>query len=598
MQKIGILDFGGQYTHLIARRIRELGIYGEIVNPEAFNLDSSYIGLIFSGGPRSVTETDLLSIPFDINKITIPLLGICYGHQLIARLFHGNVQSVPSKEYGETRIQIIEQSILLQDMEKEQIVWMSHGDSVMNLPEGFIIIASSDQEGITAFENPERNIFGIQFHPEVTHTINGMQILNNFLKVCTVVRDWRPEDFLNNIISEIQTASNGKKLLVLISGGIDSLVALIICIKAVGNENVFSIHVDTGFMRKNESISVAQFLHELGFQNIKVVDAREKFFSRLHDVTDPEEKRKIIGTIFVEVMHEELVRLNLNFNELMLVQGTIYPDTIESGGTKTSSTIKTHHNRVPEIDRLIKNGQIIEPMKELYKDEIRRIAELLDLPDELIQRRPFPGPGLAIRILARKKNEPVDYSFMDQFDQLYPIFAFYNIDGTILPVKSVGVQGDFRTYRHPILLWSNNKIFPGWKTLKECTNKLINQVSSLSRAIYSVDQLNNQFELGESLLTEENVRMLQEADAIIHLRTAHLKEIWQLPVISLPLFDREGKQVFVMRPVCSQDAMTADVFEMDYALLQSIIDEVKSETGAGYLFYDLTTKPPATIEWE
>ena len=598
MQKIGILDFGGQYTHLIARRIRELGIYGEIINPEAFNLNSSYIGLIFSGGPRSVTETDLLSIPFDINKITVPLLGICYGHQLIARLFHGNVQSVPSKEYGETRIQIIEQSILLKEMEKEQIVWMSHGDSVMYLPKEFITTATSDHEGITAFENPGKNIFGIQFHPEVTHTINGMQILDNFLKVCTMFRDWKPEDFLNNIISAIQTASNGKKLLVLISGGIDSLVALILCIKAVGNENVFSIHVDTGFMRKNESTSVAEFLLELGFQNIKVVDAREKFFSRLHDVTDPEEKRKIIGTIFVEVMHEELVRLNLNFNELMLVQGTIYPDTIESGGTKTSSTIKTHHNRVPEIDRLIKNGQIIEPLKELYKDEIRRIAELLDLPDELIQRRPFPGPGLTIRILARKKNEPVDYSFMDQFDQLYPILAFYNIDGTILPVKSVGVQGDFRTYRHPILLWSNNKIFPGWKTLKECTNKLINQVSSLSRAIYSVDQLNNQFELGESLLTEENVRMLQEADAIIHLRTAHLKEIWQLPVISLPLFDREGKQVFVMRPVCSQDAMTADVFEMDYALLQSIIDEVKSETGAGYLFYDLTTKPPATIEWE
>ena len=598
MQKIGILDFGGQYTHLIARRIRELGIYSEIVNPEAFNLDFSYIGLIFSGGPHSVTEADLLSIPFDINKITVPLLGICYGHQLIARLFHGNVQSVHAKEYGETRIQIIEQSILLQDMEKEQIVWMSHGDSVMHLPKEFITTATSDHKGITAFENPGKNIFGIQFHPEVTHTINGMQILDNFLKVCTMFRDWKPEDFLNNIISAIQTASNGKKLLVLISGGIDSLVALILCIKAVGNENVFSIHVDTGFMRKNESTSVSEFLHELGFQNIKVVDARDKFFSRLHDVTDPEEKRKIIGTIFVEVMHEELVRLNLNFNELMLVQGTIYPDTIESGGTKTSSTIKTHHNRVPEIDRLIKNGQIIEPLKELYKDEIRRIAELLDLPDELIQRRPFPGPGLAIRILARKKNDPVDYSFMDQFDQLYPILTFYKIDGTILPVKSVGVQGDFRTYRHPILLWSNNKNFPGWKILKECTNKLINQLSSLSRAIYSADKINNQFELRESLLTEENVRMLQEVDDIIHLRTVHLKEIWQLPVISLPLFDQAGKQVFIMRPVCSQDAMTADVYEMDYTLLQSIIDEVKLKTGAGYLFYDLTTKPPATIEWE
>jgi GMP synthase (glutamine-hydrolysing) len=598
MQKIGILDFGGQYTHLIARRVRELGIYSEIVYPEAFNLDSSYIGLIFSGGPRSVTETDLLSIPFDINKITVPLLGICYGHQLIARLFHGNVQSVPSKEYGETRIQIIEKSILFQDMEKEQIVWMSHGDSVMHLPKEFITTATSNHKGITAFENPGKNIFGIQFHPEVTHTINGVQILDNFLKECTMVRDWKPEDFLNNIISAIQTASNGKKLLVLISGGIDSLVALILCIKAVGNENVFSIHVDTGFMRKNESISVAQFLHELGFQNIKVIDAREKFFSRLHDVTDPEEKRKMIGTIFVEVMHEELVRLNLNFNELILVQGTIYPDTIESGGTKTSSTIKTHHNRVPEIDQLIKNGQIIEPLKELYKDEIRRIAGLLDLPEELIQRRPFPGPGLAIRIIAREKDEPIDYSIMDQSDQLYPILALYNIRGTILPVKSVGVQGDFRTYRHPVLLWSDNKIFPGWKTLKECTNKLINQVSSLSRAIYSVDQLNNKFELGESLLTKENVRLLQEVDDIIHSRTANLKEIWQLPVISLPLFDQKGKQVFVMRPVCSQDAMTADIYEMDYALLQSIVDDVKSETGAGYLFYDLTTKPPATIEWE
>ena len=598
MQKIGILDFGGQYTHLIARRIRELGIYSEIIHPEDFKKDSSYIGLIFSGGPRSVNENDLLSIPFDINKITIPLLGICYGHQLIARLFHGSVQSLPTKEYGETWIQINEQAVLLSGLEKKQLVWMSHGDSVMNLPEGFITTASSGQEGITAFENPERKIFGTQFHPEVTHTIKGMQILDNFLKVCTGVRDWKPEDFLNNIISSIRTGAKGKKLLVLISGGIDSLVALILCIKAVGNENVFSIHVDTGFMRKNESASVAEFLNNLGFRNINVVDAKEKFFSRLHNVTDPEEKRKIIGTLFVEVMHEELIRLNLNISDWMLVQGTIYPDTIESGGTKTSSTIKTHHNRVPEIDRLIEKGQIIEPLKELYKDEIRRLAGLLDLPDELVQRKPFPGPGLAIRILAWKKDDPINYSFKEEFGKLLPILASYNINGAILPVKSVGVQGDFRTYRHPVLLWSNNKCFPGWKILKECTNKLINGVNSLSRAIYSIDQLNSQFEMRESLLTKENVRLLQEVDAIIHTQTEHLKEIWQLPVISLPLFDQKGKQVFVMRPVCSQDAMTADVYEMDFTLLQSINDEIKSRTDAGYLFYDLTTKPPATIEWE
>lgn len=598
MQKIGIIDFGGQYTHLIARRIRELGIYSEILHPNDFVNDASYIGIIFSGSPHSVTDEELLSIPININNLKVPLLGICYGHQLIARLLHGEVESLPSKEYGQTTITIKNGSLLFSGMDERQSVWMSHGDSVVKMPEGFAITGTSYLSAVTAFENRDRNIFGVQFHPEVTHSVNGLKVLDNFISLCTATRDWKVNDYTEEIIASIRKEAAGKKLLLLISGGIDSLVALVLCIKAVGNDNVFSIHVDTGFMRKNESSEVMDFLHELHFENIKIVDAKEKFFNGLNGITDPEEKRKIIGGLFVDVMHEELAAFHFASDNWMLVQGTIYPDTIESGGTKTSSTIKTHHNRVPEIEQLIEQGRVIEPLKELYKDEIRKLASSLNLPAHLVQRRPFPGPGLAIRILAWKNGEAIDETYVQDLPEMYRILANADLHGMVLPVKSVGVQGDFRTYRHPIVLWTENGNFPGWGRLKACTGVLINKLQSISRTVYSVVPLTEHLEVRETLLTEEQVALLQEVDAIVHERTVAIADIWQLPVVSLPLYDAEGKQAFVIRPVCSQDAMTADVYEMDIALLESIVAKIQEKTGAGYVFYDLTTKPPATIEWE
>ena len=598
MQKIGIIDFGGQYTHLIARRIRELGIYSEILHPNDFVHETPYIGIIFSGSPHSVTDEELLSIPINIDNLKVPLLGVCYGHQLIARLLHGEVESLPSKEYGQTIITIKNDSLLFSGMDENQSVWMSHGDSVVAMPEGFAITGTSFLSAVTAFENRERNIFGVQFHPEVTHSVHGLKVLDNFIARCTNTRDWKVNDYTEEIIASIRKEAAGKKLLLLISGGIDSLVALVLCIKAVGNEHVFSIHVDTGFMRKNESPEVMDFLHELHFENIKIVNAKEKFFNGLKGITGPEEKRKIIGGLFVDVMHEELAAFQFASDDWMLVQGTIYPDTIESGGTKTSSTIKTHHNRVPEIEQLIEQGRVIEPLKELYKDEIRKLASSLQLPEHLVRRRPFPGPGLAIRILAWKKGDAVDEAYVQDLPEMYRILANAYVHGMVLPVKSVGVQGDFRTYRHPIVLWTDDGKFPGWGRLKACTGVLINQLQSISRAVYSVVPLTEHLEVRETLLTAEQVALLQEVDAIVHERTVGIADIWQLPVVSLPLYDAEGKQAFVIRPVCSQDAMTADVYEMDIALLESIVAEIQEKTGAGHVFYDLTTKPPATIEWE
>lgn len=601
MNKIAILDFGGQYTHLIARKIRQLGIYSEIYHAEEFNPDGDkdLVGIIFSGGPQSVNKEDAYNISFDIRSVKIPVLGICYGHQLIASLVGGKIESGKNKEYGFTQIKCNSKSKLFQGINENQTVWMSHGDHVEEMPKEFIITARSENVNIAAYESKDHTIFGMQFHPEVAHTESGLAMLDNFVSVCTNERDWKAQDYENIIEQRIREEARDKNLFLLLSGGVDSLVALMLCISAVGNERVYPLHIDTGFMRLNESAEIKRHLEKLGFENMKTVNAENKFLSELKGVVDPEEKRKIIGRLFVELMHEELTELDVSIDDWMLVQGTIYPDTIESGQTKKSSKIKTHHNRVPEIEELIKKGRVIEPLKELYKDEVRKIGKQLGLPEHLVERHPFPGPGLAIRILASDSDTPDNETCLEN-DVFNEKLKQFKLKGKILPVKSVGVQGDYRTYHHPAVVWYEVKehIKPSWETLKGSANRLINSLTTVNRVIYSYKPIRTDFSLRKSYLVKEQADLLRKVDHTITEKLLHIKEIWQLPVVSLPLFDSEGKQAFVIRPICSQDAMTADVYEMDFDLLGEIIAEVNAIDGVGYLFYDLTTKPPGTIEWE
>lgn len=593
MKKIAIVDFGGQYTHLIARRIRNLGVYSEIYNPEELEITKEIVGIIFSGGPQSVNAEDAYRISIDIKTLRIPILGICYGHQILAAMLGGVIESGENKEYGFTTINCQNDSVLFSDLNKKQTVWMSHGDHVSKLPDSCRITSNSDSIRVASYESKDQKFFGVQFHPEVTHTTNGLKMLDKFIDICIEERDWKAENFKESLVQQVRDEAKGRKLVLMLSGGVDSLVALELCIQAVGNQNVMSIHVDTGFMRKNESKEIMKHFEKLGFENIKVIDAEDMYLKELKDITNPETKRHIIGKLFVDIANKELESLEKQ-NELMLVQGTIYPDTIESGSSDKSSKIKTHHNRVNEIAKLMEAGRIIEPIKELYKDEVRRLGEELGLPHKLVQRHPFPGPGLAIRVICSDTEKPFD-NFKKENEKLNEFLTEFGLGGTILPIKSVGVQGDFRTYHNPAVVWFKEDVMPDLEHLEKISSKVINKLQHVNRVVFSHKPID--LKLKKLYLKKTIIDKLREIDAVLRQETDHIPEIWQMPVVALPLF-QNGKQAFVMRPVCSTDAMTASVYLMDFKEFHKLSQLIQNIKGVGSLLYDVTTKPPGTIEWE
>ena len=595
MKKIIVIDFGGQYTHLIARRIRDIGVYSEIIQPESFRISEDTAGIIFSGGPQSVNDRDAFRIDLDFEKNKIPILGICYGHQLLAKMRGGKIESGENKEYGLTFVKCDGNSKLFHNFDYRQKVWMSHGDHVSELPQNFRITASSDSVKIAAYESNDGKYFGLQFHPEVTHTENGKLMLENFVNLCTVEKNWNVRNFKEKLIAEIRKKTKGKKLLLLLSGGVDSLVALELCIQAVGNENVYSVHVDTGFMRLNESQEIMRHFKHLKFENIKIINAEKVFLNELSGIVEPEKKRKIIGKLFVEIADKEISELSKK-EDLLLVQGTIYPDTIESGSSDKSALIKTHHNRVSEIEKLIEEGKIIEPIKDLYKDEVRRLGEELGLPAKLVHRHPFPGPGLAIRVICSAETKPKD-DFQREEKKLNEILSGFGLKGKILPIKSVGVQGDFRTYHHPAVVWFNQNKSTAWKVLRECSATVINKLQTVNRLVFSLNPV-GKLKLGKLFLEKANLDELRKVDAYLRERTDEIKDIWQMPVVQLSLRDYKGRLCYVIRPVCSQDAMSAGVYEMDFNYLKKIVEELRKKYNVGEIFYDITTKPPGTIEWE
>ena len=599
MQKVGILDFGGQYAHLIANRVRRLGVYSEILSPKvSLEQVQDFQGLIFSGGPASV-YTESIKFNHKLLNFTKPILGICYGHQLINYSFGGKVKVGKVKEYGKAYVQRLEDNEpLFKNLAKQEVMWMSHGDEVTKLASNFKILAKTANCPIAAAKHTKRPIYGLQFHPEVTHSKNGMTLLKNFLEICQCNFSWNLKSYLEQTISSIREKVQDKKVFLLVSGGVDSNVAFSLLNKALGNDKVYGLHIDNGLMRLDESRWVQRTLKEVGFENFHIVDAQDMFLNNIGKTVDPQQKRQIIGDTFLDVKNCETQKLNLCNNEWILGQGTIYPDTIESGKTENSSLIKTHHNRVDRVQELIAQGKIIEPLADLYKDEVRELGELLGLPKKLVWRHPFPGPGLGVRILCSHGNMTQD--FTQEETQIAEKLQNKGYKIKILPIKSVGVQGDERSYAHACILEGELN----WQELEKVSIFITNNFSQMNRVIYSVaGNLDDKFYLNQAYITKKRCNLLRKLDALnsrLLEKFDLYDKIWQMPVVLIPSSSEKEKESVLLRPIYSTEAMTASFCHFPQEYLDSFSKKVfeSYSSSIANIFYDITNKPPATIEWE
>ncbi len=495
--KVLVIDFGAQYAQLIARRVRECKVYSEIIpyaTPAAEIAAKEPKGLIFSGGPCSVYEEGAPRTDPAIFELGIPILGICYGHQLIARELGGEVKSTESREYGRVELQAEEGALLFKELPLTQNVWMSHGDSVIQAPAGFTAIAHTTGSPVAAMENLERGIYGVQFHPEVAHTPLGMDILKNFLyHACDCLPAWTMVSIIEQMLEEIRDQVGGSKIICGLSGGVDSAVAAVLVHKAVGDQ-LTCVFVDHGLLRKGEAEQVEDTFQRHFKINLVHVKAQERFLERLAGVTDPERKRKIIGTEFIRVF-EEVAK---DFEDAQfLVQGTLYPDIIESG-TKDAARIKSHHNVGGLPDDL--QFKLVEPLRALFKDEVRAVGEELGLPEEIVWRQPFPGPGLAVRIIGDVTEERLeilreaDDVVMEEIKKAGLYRDLWQSFAVLPDIRSVGVMGDERTYAYPIILRavvSEDAMTADWaripyEVLERISNRVINEVRGVNRVALDI----------------------------------------------------------------------------------------------------------------
>lgn len=604
MEEIVVLNFGGQYAHLIANRLRRLGAYSTLRNLDTplEDLKSENIkGIILSGGGDSVNDLDSPTYDPNLLSLNIPILGICYGFQWIAKTLGGVVEKTQSGEYGKTKCYLTTSNLFEELPESEIECWMSHWDSVTFLPENFQIIASTDQTPIAAYQY--NNIYGLQFHPEVTHTRYGSDILSNFINLCGPKR-WSIDNYYQTIENEIKiNTTDNKKVFILVSGGVDSSVTFALLNQILGPERIYGVLVDTGLMRKDEPQKVEAMFKKLGYQ-LHISNSKNIFMERLKNAFDPEEKRRIIGDTFIDVKDMVAKELNLESGEFLLAQGTIYPDTIESGCADKSKKIKTHHNRVDRITELIKKGHVIEPLKDLYKDEVRELGRYIGLPDYLIDRHPFPGPGLGVRILCC--NYQVDFKGFERdiADTIINNTRDFNFKGIrtirILPLRSVGVQGDERTYKSALVFFLNDLEILSDKKFNDLARSIPNQFCDINRVLVCINNpdrdIINSF---HASVTENRVQLLQDIDEEIDkimLEGDLHSRIWQFPVVLIPVGDK-NKESVVLRPVESTEAMTADPYRLDVPTLEKVNSRL-SKYPIEFIFYDITSKPPGTIEWE
>ncbi|MGD0644878.1 MAG: glutamine-hydrolyzing GMP synthase [Candidatus Bathyarchaeia archaeon] len=496
-----VLDFGGQYCHLIGRRIRENGVYSEIVahdiSPEevkALNEKLNIKGLILSGGPSSVYEPNAPKLNPRILEVNLPILGLCYGHQLLAQLTKGKVEPAACKEYGIAQVTIDNPVGVLEGLNEKEKVWMSHGDTVFSLPQEYEALAHTENCPVAAFRHKQKPIYGMQWHPEVIHTENGMRMLRNFIfNVCKCQANWQMEDLIEKMVAELKSEIGGNRAIIGLSGGIDSSVATTLAAKALGDK-LTTVFVDHGLMREGEPEAIRETFQKYPI-NFIVANAQERFMQKLKGVSDPEMKRKVIGEEFIRVFEEIAEKSGAPY----LLQGTIYPDRIESGIRKNSDVIKSHHN-VAGLPTKIKFKKIVEPLRDLYKDEVRKVAKMLGLPNELVNRQPFPGPGLAVRIIGELTPEKVsvakkaDAIVRQEIEKNHLEEHLWQYFAVLTDTKATGVKGDSRAYGYVVAvraaesreaMTANFAQIP-YPVLEKISTRITNEIPQVTRVVYDI----------------------------------------------------------------------------------------------------------------
>ncbi|MGE5583691.1 MAG: glutamine-hydrolyzing GMP synthase [Bacillota bacterium] len=616
VETIAILDCGGQYTKVIDRKVREMSVKSEIfsVNVSAETL-RGFQGIILSGGPASVWSEQALKYDPGIFDLNVPILGICYGMHLINQHFGGKVVPGHTTEYGETAIEIDAECPLFSGLEPKQQVLMSHGDSVVELAGGFKAAATSGHVYAAVYD-PKRRIYGVQFHPEVDLTVNGRLIMENFLKkICGLTGNYRLEDRINTAIAKIRDKVKDQKILVLVSGGVDSAVSAALLVKALNPDNVYAIHIDHGLMRKNESDIVCENLRELGLKNLIREDAEQVFFNSVIEVNgqrigpltqlvDPEAKRNLIGEVFIRVVKKTAEDLHLDFDKTFWAQGTLRPDLIESGNPDVSShahKIKTHHNDVDIVRRARERGLVVETNWDWHKDEVRQVARALGIDESIARRQPFPGPGLAVRIMCNDGTNRVTPDQTDKFTQLMAEMA-PGYRGAIAPLKTVGVQGDCRSYRYLAVVAGKDPA-KEWDEIYNVGKNLPNRVDFINRVAYVLNPavLKGDINTYQLYINKENVELLREVDDLV-VKALNQEPISQFFAVLLPLGVTKKYSVAI-RTFITNDFMTGRPAFIGKEISKELLAEIVAEIGKrtpeiDLILYDVTSKPPATVEWQ
>jgi GMP synthase (glutamine-hydrolysing) len=565
---------------------------------------AGYKGIILSGSPSFSSFGEDSGYTKAIYDLDTPILGFCFGHQEIAKHYGGEVVH-GGREWGRASLHIVRDHPLFRGLSRVEPVFMSHFDSVVSVGEGFeelgyTVLGESEGGGhrYAAIGSDRLHRYGFQYHPEVDDTVHGHEMIANFvLGICGCTPSWTMERYLEEQVERVRAQVGDRSVFLLVSGGVDSTVAAKLFGLAIGPDRLHLLHVDNGLMRKGESRAVLDMLRSLGLgDHLHFVDAGDVFLKALEGVTEPERKRQVIGDTFVEVFEREARRLDIEGH--LLGQGTIYPDTIETGGTKRADTIKTHHNRVPVIERMIEAGRVVEPLAELYKVEVRELGGQLGIPHDVIWRHPFPGPGLGVRLLCSS-----GIADREGFGELEPLVTAlagrYGLEALTLPIRSVGVKADLRAYEHPVML--GGRI--AWERMLEAVGTILKQVPGLNRCVWN---------LGPTMpatarpvaagMTRQRLDLLREADAIVMdgLRRHGLYDaIWQCPTVLVPLdLDGLGRELVIVRPIHSERAMTATPAALPDVLIAELRRAILALPGVSGLALDVTSKPPGTIEWE
>lgn len=594
---LAVIDLGGQYCHLISRRLRDLNVWSDIFDSDAAPAAlQGYAGVILSGGPRSVYDEDAPTVDPKILELGVPVLGICYGHQLLAKMLGGEVRP-GAMEYGPAFLSVLKKEDLFEGARPAIKVWMSHTDNVTSLPKGVKALARTERCENAAYGDVDRKFYGVQFHPEVVHSEFGADLLTNFARrICRVRSKEEIRNQVEHLIEVIKERVGKDSVFFLVSGGVDSTVAFALCARALPKERLLGVYVDTGLMRKGETEEFQLMLSTLGLsERLRVRNESRRFLTALAGVDEPEDKRRIIGRLFVDVQREAMQEYEVDEDHWLLGQGTIYPDTIESGGkTGKAALIKTHHNRCKEIRRLMEKGRVIEPLTEFYKDEVRHLGEALGIDRRLTQRWPFPGPGLAVRCLCNKGEESTA-----QHLKLPRRYSDY--EAVTLPIRSVGVQGDARTYCQVVAI----RGCLDYGELQDISTMLCNNDKLHNRVIYLVSarfpDLVKAMTKKDVFVDHSRLSMLREADFIareLMEEQGLMESVWQFPVVLIPLSLANGESI-VLRPVNSKDGMTANFARLHESVLKEIGKRILARIPAvDAVFLDITDKPPATIEWE